>query len=235
MLGFIFDDKDSFEDFGILISKHPTIPSPGRRVSFIDIPGRHSKLRYDEETFDDITIVVECTIKGKESLPAQFDAIKAWLFGTGERDLIFSFEPDKRYRARVVNAIDFEQVYRYTSRFPIVFNCRPFKYAVQNGLLTLTESGSFVTNPGTLDCEPVISVYGSGNIELVIGSESIGLTDITNKIIINSVLQDAYDEDGNSLNNKMTGEFPKLDIELNEINWTGTVEKIEILPNWRWL
>ena len=235
MLKFIFDGKDSYEDYGILISKRPSIPSSARRVSYIDIPGRHSKLRYDEEAFDDITILVECVVNSMGSLQGKIDTIKAWLFGANEGDLIFSFQPDKRYRAQVVNAIEFEQVYRYTSRFPIVFNCRPFKYAVQNNLLTITESGSFITNPGTIKSEPVISVYGSGDMELTVGSEVILLKEISDKIILNSVLQDAYDEEGLSLNFKMKGEFPHLEIGLNKISWTGNVQKIEVLPNWRWL
>ena len=32
----------------------------------------------------------------------------------------------------MVNSIDFKQVYRYFSEFHIIFNCRLFKYAVEN-------------------------------------------------------------------------------------------------------
>ena len=235
MLKFIFAGKDSYIDYGMYISKRPTIPSPGRRVSYIDIPGRHSKLRYDEGSFEDITIGIECAVKGKENLALKLDEIKAWLFGIGESDLVFSFQPDKRYRAQVVNAIDFEQVYRFTSRFPIIFNCRPFKYAVQNTSLTITESGSYITNPGTIESEPVLTVYGSGDINLKVNEQVVELKSVTSQMIINSVLQDAYDEAGNSLNSKMTGEFITLDVGMNQIEWTGNVERIEILPNWRWL
>lgn len=235
MLKFIFDGKDSYRDYGILISKRPSISSPARRISYIDIPGRHSRLRYDEEAFDDITILVECAVQKKELLSGKLDDIKAWLFGVGESNLIFSFQPEKRYIAQVVNAIAFEQICKDASKFPIVFNCRPFKYAVQNSPLTITESGSFIINPGTIESEPVISVYGSGNIELTLGSNIISLIGVTNKIIINTVIQDAYDDEGLSLNSKMNGEFPHLGVGHNEIKWTGDVQKIEILPNWRWI
>ena len=59
MLSFIFNGKDSYKDFGILIEKRPNVPSPKRRVSYISIPGRNSSLRYDEETYEDITLSVE--------------------------------------------------------------------------------------------------------------------------------------------------------------------------------
>ncbi|SHH05818.1 distal tail protein Dit [Tepidibacter thalassicus] len=234
MLSFNFNGKDSYLDFGILIAKRPTIPSTKRRVSYIDIPGRHSRLKYDESTFEDITIGIECAVKEKENLVRKLDEIKAWLFNAGESDLIFSFEPDKKYIAQVVNSIDFEQVFTYTSRFLILFSCRPFKYAVQNSLLTITESSNII-NPGTIESEPIIRVYGNGDILLKINEQHIELKEITNKIIINSIIQDAYDDEGNILNTKMNGEFPKFKIAENNLTWTGNVKKIEILPNWRWL
>lgn len=36
-------------------------------------------------------------------------------------------------------------------------------------------------------------------------------------------------------NNKMQGEFPVLSVGDNQISWAGNIEKIEIIPNWRWL
>ncbi|KGG81066.1 tail protein [Caloranaerobacter azorensis H53214] len=235
MLSFNFNGKDSYIDFGILITKRPTIPSPKRRISYIDIPGRHSRLKYDEGTFEDITIVVECAIKSEDNLNIKIDEIKAWLFNAGESDLIFSFQPDKKYIAQVVNAIDFEQAFEYASRFPVIFNCKPFKYTVQNTILTITENNSSIINPGTIESEPIISIYGNGDITLMINSNAIKLTDINNKIILNCEIKDCYDDEINSLNSKMLGEFPILIPGQNTIEWTGNVEKIEILPNWRWL
>jgi predicted phage tail component-like protein len=234
MISFSFGGKDSFTDFGIIIAKRPTLPSPKRRVSYIDIPGRDSNLRYDEGTYEDITIALECTIKGNNTLE-KIDSIKAWLFSAGESDLIFSFQDDKRYRAQVVNSIDFKQVFKYTSQFPIVFNCRPFKYAVQNSVFTITQSGTSIINPGTLKSEPVISVYGSGKITLTVNEVTVGLNDISGKNILDSVIQDAYNDAGDNLNSKVSGDFILLGQASNKFEWTGSVTKIEVIPNWRWL
>lgn len=235
MLSFNFGGKNSYDDFGILIAKRPDLPSPKRRVNTINIPGRDSNLRFDEKTYEDITLGVECFVKDTQNLGSKLDDIKAWLFGTGENDLIFSFQSDKKYIAQVVNAIDFKQVYRYFSQFPIIFNCRPFKYAVENNMVTLNTSGGDVTNPGSLESEPVISIYGSGDIVLKINENQITFQDITEKVIVNSVIQDCYDDGGNNLNGKMSGEFLKLKSGQNTIEWSGSVTKVELLPNWRWL
>ncbi|MEG6566362.1 distal tail protein Dit [Thermoanaerobacterium saccharolyticum] len=135
MLSFVFNGKDSFKDHGIFIEKRPNVPSPKRRVSYISIPGRNSSLRYDEETYEDITLSVECAVIG--NIQSKIDDIKAWLIGSGESDLIFSFQSDKKYIAQVVNSIDFEVILKITSRFVIIFNCRPFKYSVTKEVIDI--------------------------------------------------------------------------------------------------
>jgi predicted phage tail component-like protein len=235
MLSFEFGGKDSFNDYGIVIEKRPTISSPKRRVNYIDIPGKSSSVRHDENTYEDITILLECALKSKDNIVSKIDEIKAWLFTTGESDLIFSFQPDKKYIAQVVNAIDFTQIFKYTSKFPILFNCRPFKYSVQNIPLTVHESGTNIINPGTIASLPIINIYGSGDIKLKINNDEIGLIDLSGEVIINSEVEDCYDEDLNNLNYKMNGKFPVLEVGQNLIQWTGNVDKLEIIPNWRWL
>ena len=235
MLSFEFGGKDSFNDYGIVIEKRPTISSPKRRVNYIDIPGKSSSIRHDENTYEDITILLECALKSKDNIVGKIDEIKAWLFTTGESDLIFSFQPDKKYIAQVVNAIDFTQIFKYTSKFPILFNCRPFKYSVQNIPLTVHESGTNIINPGTIASLPIINIYGSGDIKLKINNYEIGLIDLSGEVIINSEVEDCYDEDLNNLNYKMNGKFPVMEVGQNLIQWTGNVEQLEIIPNWRWL
>lgn len=235
MLSFEFGGKDSFNDYGIVIEKRPTISSPKRRVNYIDIPGKSSSVRHDENTYEDITILLECALKSNDNIVSKIDEIKAWLFTTGESDLIFSFQPDKKYIAQVVNAIDFTQIFKYTSKFPILFNCRPFKYSVQNIPLTVHESGTNIINPGTIASLPIINIYGSGDIKLKINNDEIGLIDLSGEVIINSEVEDCYDEDLNNLNYKMNGKFPVLEVGQNLIQWTGNVDKLEIIPNWRWL
>ncbi|SKA99755.1 putative phage tail component, N-terminal domain-containing protein [Caloramator quimbayensis] len=233
MLSFNFAGKDSYLDYGIII-KRPSLSSPKKRISYIEIPGRDSSLRYDEGTFEDITITVECTLIG-DNLFEKIDQIKAWLFGAGESDLIFSFQNDKKYLAQVVNSVDFKQIINYISEFPIIFNCRPFKYAVLNDLVTITQSGTNLINPGTIYSLPKIYVYGSGDITIKVNGEELKINSFQNKIIIDSILYDCYDDDFNNLNSKVDGNFPILKVGSNIIEWTGNVSKVEILPNWRWL
>jgi predicted phage tail component-like protein len=235
VLSFNFAGKNSYDDFGMLISQRPNLPSPKRRVNTINIPGRDSNLRFDEKTYDDITLTVECSVKDRENIANKIDDIKAWLFEAGEGDLIFSFQPDKKYIAQVVNSIDFKQVYKYFSEFLIIFNCRPFKYAVENNIVNIIETETTINNLGTIESEPVISIYGSGDIVFKINEQQISLKGVSEKIIVDSVIQDCYDDLGDNLNGSMSGEFLKMKPGENIIEWSGNVTKVELLPNWRWL
>ncbi|MFL0196262.1 hypothetical protein ACJDU8_11920 [Clostridium sp. WILCCON 0269] len=106
---------------------------------------------------------------------------------------------------------------------------------MENNIVTLNISGTSVTNPGSIESEAVISIYGSGDIVFKMNEDQITLTDIAKKVIINSVIQDCCDNGGSNLNGKMTGEFLKLKPGQNIIEWSGSATKVELLPNWRWL
>lgn len=233
MFSFNFRSKNSFSDYGIYISKRPSIPSPERRITNVVIPGKSSSFRFDGNTYEDITISVECSIKDS-ILPDKIDEIKKWLLSNGESDLIFSNQNNKKYIAQVVNVIDFTQVLKYISQFVIVFNCRPFKYETESDIIEMIGHESII-NPGSIYSEPVIKIFGSGDISFTINSEIIKLKDVKDNIILDTVQQNCYNEAIDNLNNKMSGEFPILEVGENNISWTGVVSKVEVIPNWRWL
>lgn len=234
MLSFTFGNKNSYIDFGILIAKRPNIPLPKRRVSSVVIPGRSSSLKFDEGTYDDITITLECSIIDKKDIIEKIEKIKEWLMTTGESDLIFNFEPNKKYIAQVVNAIDFKQALKYISSFPIIFNCKPFKYSVEDKIITITKNNSTIYNEGTFESEPVIKVYGSGNIKLKINDNEVIVKKVDGYVSIDSVLKDAYKDDVLK-NGDMIGEFPVLKVGENIVGFSENVSKVEIKVNEVWI
>ena len=98
----------------------------------------------------------------------------------------------------------------------------------------MVQSGSFVTNPGNVYAEPVITVYGSGSITLMVGMTVIELEGISGSITLNSALQEAY-SGTTGMNSAMSGEFPVLLPGANAISWTGNVTSLKVIPNWRFL
>ena len=49
-----------------------------------------------------------------------------------------------------------------------------------------------ITNPGSVYSEPILTVYGSGNITLMVGTTIVELENISGSIIFNCALQEAY-------------------------------------------
>ena len=100
--------------------------------------------------------------------------------------------------------------------------------------MTLTASTSTIDNPGSVYSEPVITVYGTGDITLMVGTVIVELEGISGSITLDSELQEAY-SGTTSMNSAMSGEFPILKPGMNAISWTGEVTKVEVKPNWRYL
>jgi predicted phage tail component-like protein len=231
LYSFSFLGKDSYTDYGIIIEKRPVIPKPQRNIQYFEVPGRSGSLKVDEATYSDIVIPIQCTFKD-DNVANKADVIKTWLNG-GEGQLILSNQVDKYYLAHVSDQFDISQEWKVFGQFLANFRCQPFKYALINDAITMPVSGT-ITNPGTVSSEPIVVVFGNGDINLTINSASINLTGISDYIVIDSALKDAY-KDTALQNSKMLGDFPVLLPGDNTISWTGSVSHTRITPNWRWL
>ena len=215
---------------GILISAMPDIMKPQRRETEITIPGRNGVLTIDEGTYEAYTLSVACGTRGT----ARLNEIVSWLDGNG--DLILSTEPDKVYKARIGNAISISDViYLYTS-FLVQFKVFPFKYSVDQADEELNLSvPTTIYNQGTIYSEPIITVFGTGNITVTINGASYTISGIDGYVTINSEIQEVYKNNTNKNNSFLAMDFPRFQVGENTVSWTGNVSRIEIKPNWRWL
>ena len=201
--------------------------SPKRRDETFTVPGRHGNLTTTDGAFESYIRSTEFIVKDKKKI----DEICAHFKGSGW--LIFSSEPDRKYKARVANQIEFSHVIRHFKRFVVEFEVQPFGYDVFEQTITKTAPFS-LCNIGTVDSEPIITIFGTGNITLYVNNQSISLKEIAGSITIDSEMQNAYNGAA-SMNNKMSGEFPILSLGENHITWLGNVTKLEIQPNWRYI
>ncbi|BDR76144.1 hypothetical protein N071400001_18690 [Clostridium tetani] len=130
--------------------------------------------------------------------------------------------------------IDFKQVLKHTSRFPIIFNCKPFKYSVEENIITITKNNSTIYNKGTFESEPVIKVYGSGDIKLKVNDAEVIVKKVDGYVIVDSVLKDCY-KDETLKNGDMIGQFPILKVGENVVGFSGNVSKVEVRINGLWI
>ena len=118
--------------------------------------------------------------------------------------------------------------------FAVNFRSKPFWYQADVAPVTLTTSTSTIDNPGSVYSEPVITVYGTGDITLMVGTVIVELEGISGSVTLDSELQEAY-SGATGMNSAMSGEFPLLKPGMNALSWTGEVTKVEVKPNWRYL
>lgn len=217
--------------YGIYVTEQPAITLPAERVTYTDIPGRSGSLAVTEGTdvYADLTLTMKCFVKDMTRL----GEISAWLKGSGK--VTFANRTGGFYYGRVNNQIPFDKVVRGRPErtLNVIFRCKPFFYESGAEDVVLTETG-FVTQTGCVVCEPVITVTGSGDITLMVGTQIVELRDVDGSIVIDSEMKEAYK--GTTLQNeKMTGEFPLLQPGANAVNWSGNVASVRIKPNRRTL
>lgn len=232
---FIFNGIDS-RDLGIHIDNEPNIVKPTRKLNTVSIDGRSGYLLYsdvyNEEVLDSFSLSITCTLSDESKLP---DVMK-WLTGYGE--LILSNNLGKYYNALITNQIDFERVFRRFKAFTVIFECQPYAYEIENEIISKNITSNSLTfeleNTTNTFSKPLITIYGNGEIDLVVNGEILNLT-VDEYITIDFDLQNATKGFLNR-NNCVIGDYSnfRLEVGTNIITVNGNATKIEVTPNFRW-
>lgn len=231
MESFIFDGQAS-SDFGLLISDKDIYSAPARDVSFVSVPGRNGDVIIDNNRYENINVSYTVSFR---HLSTRSTVLKLWLCKSGYYCLTDTYQPEYFRMAAFSSNLKIDELIRNVGKAQLVFNCKPFMYSFAGQeKITLTAEG-IITNPEAFTSEPYIKITGSGNVTLSIGNKSYSMTAIGPCIELDSELMAAYR--GSTLcNNKINfTEFPTLLPGDNNISWTGSVAKVEIVPRWRTL
>lgn len=228
----IFKGVNSNTFSNLIISELPCISKPELRVETTEIDGKDGDI-IDELGYASYDKTLKIGLKSSEDI----DKIIKYFSGSG--NIVFSNEPDKYYKAYIYEQIDFERLLRFKEA-DITIHVQPFKYLLNENdvVLNITNQTSLtVNNQGLELAKPILKLYGSGTITISLN----GLTAFTvtideddDYIVIDSTEAEAYN-DTELKNRNMSGEFPLLESGTNTISWTGTLTKIEVTPNSRWL
>lgn len=227
----IFKNIDSRNIKGLIISELPPITKPKMRVRVDTLDGKDGS-----ETVNLGFEAYTKTVKIGLTKGYDIDNIIAWLHGEG--DIQFSNEPDKVYRVKVHDAINFERLLRFRTA-DVKFYTQPFKYSATERTKTLTVTGlktAEISNAGNYFSKPVVTITGTGTINISVnGLQKCVLTLGENEsITLDADKQDAYT--GNTLKNRqMEGKFITLDVGKNTISWTGDISTISISHYSRWI
>lgn len=216
----------------LIISELSPISSPEMRVNITEIDGADGDI-IDEKGYKAYNKSIKIGLKNSSNI----DKIIKYFSGVG--DLVLSNEPDKVYKARIYNRVDYERLLMFRTA-KVTFHVQPFKYALNEPPFVFDineETEVKVTNRGLEKSKPIITLFGSGDITLTINGYdvfTINIDDDDEYVVVDSMQLEAYK--GLELKNrKMSGDFPILNVGVNTISWTGNLTKIIIEPKSRWL
>ena len=218
---------------GLWISSLPAIQRPLERVEKVDIYGRAGSLHLLED--NDIYEEYRKDCKVLARADADFGYLLKWLRGYG--DLIFSNEPDRRYLARIDEAVVFEKWSNDLLEAEIKFTVHPFKRDVYDIQPITPASGDSIYNPGDIICRPAITMTGTGNLVLTIGDMEITVaadTENTGTYTLDCAAEFCTDGNGANASGLVTGTYPVLKPGANTVTWSGA-ESVSIEPVWYYL
>lgn len=210
-----------------LIEDLPMVDKAEDDIEFIEIDGRHGFLTFDKKSKKPIDYNLRLIVDGLDKI----DLIKSIFNGSGK--LVLSNNKERYYKAVVTNTMTFNRQVKEKYEIEISFKLQPFAYELNEGTIVLN-SNRIINNITNATSQPIIIVNGLGDGLLTINDNVIQLKGITDHIILNFELEEAYDQSGRSKNMNVLGNFEEFKIGSNTISWNGGITSLIITPNWRW-
>lgn len=219
---------------GLLIQNLPPISKPKQRVEIEEIDGRDG----------DIITYLGYGAYDKEfeiGLYGSFDIDEIISYFNSEGTVIFSNEPDKYYNYQIIEQIDFDKLIRYRTA-TVKMHMQPFKYSAEDNQKVFSDTGGAtsisIRNVGNIYSRPIITITGSGSIDLYLNGVQLFSINMGNytSITIDTNNMNAYNG-STLLNRNVTGSYDnfKLNVGSNTISWSGTITQIEIDNYSRWI
>lgn len=228
MYGFTLDHKISSKQLGLRFTAPVEIPAATRRVDDIEVAGRAGSLtRF--AGWKDTEISLPLAVKG--GLETYRKAALALMEASA---ISFSGEPGLFRYLKHVEVSPLAREMGSWNMFQAELTCAPFTY-LDAGLkpVTLDASGT-ITNPGLLPADPVITVFGTGQLELTINSTKHVVASPAGQVTLDSARLVGHVA-GKAQTDALTGPFPRLAVGENRIELGEGLAKVAVVGNWRTL
>lgn len=234
----ILNNQNSNEITGLLIQTLPPISQPKIRTNIEEIDGRDG----------DIITKLGYSAYNKEfsiGLYGDYDVDQVIAYFTNNQSgkVTFSNEEDKYYNYEILEQIDFERLIRFKTA-DVKMHIQPFKYSSVDATRTFTitnQTSLNITNNGNYISKPVITITGSGTINLSLNNIQefvIDLGENSTQIVLDIANMNAYNPTTNAfMNRAVTGDYNNFNLIVgkNTISWTGTITQIQIENYSRWI
>ena len=230
-MGVIINNQNT-KNLGFALVGRPDVPSADKKYETIEVEGRDGALT-KFIGYQDLKFTLKFNILFQNDIKQKLREIKGLL--SVAKTLAFDDSPNFFYKIKRCQISDTETIIKQSGVFIVEFIADPFEYESSSVLeYENVYSNLIIRNNTTYFSQPVLKIFGQGNIKLFVNDDLIEVKNINEGIVIDSEMQEAYYNNDN-MNHQMLGDFPIFGIGENKIRTEGNIDKIEILPNWRWL
>jgi phage-related protein len=213
-------------NLNLFLENYPSIPITNEEYEEIQVEGRSGNLIINKGTYPDKKIPFTFTVLSPQ-IEIDFERIYEWLTEIEDNRLIFG-RNDRCYKVKKVIFGNIQKEFRTIGEFDVTFLCEPFTEDLDKTVHEITTSGFKINYNGNAPGDTLIKVYGSGNIQLTINSETMQINNVSNYIEIDSELMQVRNQDKTSKDDDASGDFILLEKGENVISYTGAVTKIII-------
>lgn len=219
-------------DVGIQLQRPVSFSAREPNIKTFSVAGRNGTLTEWDGTYKNMTGTAECFVIGNP-VSRNVSYVRRFLAGQGYKRLIVSQDMDHFVLARVMNHPAVDDRMRRLNPFTIKFDCKPQFFLVDGEEpISVTVSGLVLDNVYAGAAKPLVTVYGTGNGVLGIGDYEVSLAGIDGYITLDCETQNAH-KDGIRANDKVSAiQFPVLDLGESEIQFTGDITGVTIIPRW---
>lgn len=228
---FTLDGVDS-RDFGVYISGQGTFSAPARSYELLPVPGRNGDLVGTEKRFENGELTYPAFIYAnfKQNI-ADFRAFLNSLFGYHR--LVDSYHPNEYRMVFFQGEFDPDVTAKNdAASFDITFNCKPQRFLLSGEQATTLTADGTITNPTRFNSQPLLRVYGAG--DLGINGDTITISQADVYTDIDCEMMDAYKgtENRNQYITLTNYNFPVLVPGENGIALGTGITRVEITPRW---
>lgn len=224
--------------FNAVIQERPAIPSAKRKVTVKQIPGVSGDYLFDEEAYENVSFSLSLFTKGKteeEMKQNRYEIVHLFDSGTYV-DMQMYHDDEYIYEVKMLESIEFQPSGKTPLLLPfnLTLNAKPFKRV--RDAETRAGSSLNIHNPYYYPSKPEITLYGTGDMQLVVNDVEYPFKEIDEHVIIDSEVQHAYKQETTRIwnrNNKMyTVDFPVLKPGDNTLSLKGGATRMEVKPRW---
>lgn len=228
---FTFDNTES-RFFGVYINGQGTFSSPARSYNLISIPSRNGDLVGLDTRLENVELTYNAFIY--TNFNSNIESLRAFLLShNGYYKLSDTYHPNEYRMALYQGPLTPDVTQKNDAgQFDLTFICKPQRFLTSGDTVTTVTASTTITNPTKFDSQPLLRVYGTGELE--VGGVTITISTASTYTDIDCEMMDCFK--GTASKNQYvsfsSNDFPVLVSGSNVITLGAGITKVEITPRW---